>query len=81
MKLRIIEYEGQLFVVVGITNLRDKVLNIHEHWECFEAYPLSENHSIIETILMNGPAVFIKIEDAREVTERNRLESILVLYG
>jgi len=81
MKLRIIEYEGQLFVVVGITNLRDKMVNIHEHWEVFEAYPLNENQSIIETILSGGPAVFIKIEDAKEVTERDRLESILVLYG
>ena len=80
MQLRIIEYSGQLYIVVGITNLRDKVHNIQENWECFEASPLQEGQTIWEAVLSNE-TVLIKIEDAKEITERNRLESILILYG
>ena len=80
MKLRIIEYEGQLFVTIGITNLRDKIHNIQENWEVFESYPLREGKSLIECILVGEP-IFIKIEDAKEITERHKLEAIMILYG
>jgi hypothetical protein len=82
MKFRIIEYEGQLYVAIGITNLRDKLLAVKESYECFEAIPLNCVQTLYEAVLCGSEtAAYIKIEDAKEITERHRLEMILILYG
>lgn len=82
MKFRIIEYEGQLYVAIGITNLQNKLFAVKESYECFEAIPLNSVQTLYEAVLCGGEtAAYIKIEDAKEVTERHRLEMILILYG
>ncbi len=76
MKIRFIEYHNDIYVVIGIT-----YDSRHNYPECFVATPLKDlNPSIFRSILqlytLNIPFV-----DAKEITDKNRLISLMVLYG
>jgi hypothetical protein len=73
MKLKFIEYNDSIYVVIGYTYDQTK-----EHPDCFVVVPL---HKSIYTSLVIGTTLNIPIVHANEITEKKKLLTILVLYG
>lgn len=76
MKIRFIEFEGDIYVVVGITYDTNSI-----YPECFTAVPLSSyNYSIFKAMLQID-TINIPIDEAIEITDKNQILTLLVLYG
>ena len=73
MKLKFIEYENSIFVVIGYTYDVTK-----DSPDCFVAIPL---HKSIYTTMVIGNSLNIPIAYANEITEKKKLLTIMVLYG
>lgn len=75
MKFRFIKYLEDFYVVVGITH---DILQ--EYPDCYVVVPLDKTVNLFRAILqkdtMNVPFVL-----AEEVTDKNELITLLVLYG
>ena len=76
MKLRFIEYESSLYIVIGLTYDTTK-----DYPDCFVAIPLDATCKNIFSTLIIGHSINIPIVYANEITDKNKLLMILVLYG
>lgn len=76
MKLRFIEYENSIYVVIGLTYDGTK-----DFPDCFVAIPLDASHKNIFSSLIIGNSINIPIVYANEITDKKKLLLILVLYG
>lgn len=76
MKIRFIEYQNDIYVVIGITY--DSKLT---YPECFVAVPLTEARKSIYKCALSLHTLNIPFVEAEEVTDKNRLISLMVLYG
>ena len=75
MKLRFIEYEQGIYIVLGITY--DPMLNSSE---CFVAVPINEINSSIGRAILDINTVKISISEANEITDKNTLVALMVLF-
>lgn len=76
MLLRFIEFSGDIYLVVGITyEMR------FDPPECFVAVPLTKANQSITRALIENFSVKIPLAYAMEITDKNRLQALLVLYG
>lgn len=73
MKVRFIEYDGEIMVVVGIAYDTK-----FDPPECYVAVPLKD--SIVRS-LFNLHTVTIPFDWAVEVSDKTRIKTLLVLYG
>lgn len=74
MKFRVIEWQGELYIVVG--------LGYDEYSDppdVFYAVPLE--YSLIRSLLVSSYTVIIPISEAIEITDQNRIKAIWILYG
>lgn len=76
MKLRFIEYDDSIYVVIGLT-----YDNTKEYPDCFVAIPLDKTNKTIFSTLIIGNSINIPIAYANEITDKKKLLMILVLYG
>jgi len=76
MKLRFIEYDNSIFIVIGLTYDTTK-----DYPDCFVAIPLDKSNKTLYNTLLIGNTINIPIVYANEITEKNKLLTILVLYG
>lgn len=76
MKLRFIEYDSSIYIVIGLTYDTTK-----DYPDCFVAIPLDKHHKNIYSTLIIGNSVNIPITYANEITDKKKLLMILVLYG
>ena len=76
MKLRFIEYDDSIYVVIGLTYDATKICP-----DCFVAIPLDKTNKNIFSTLIIGNTINIPIAYANEITDKNKLLMILVLYG
>ena len=76
MKFRFIEYQGDLYVVLGITY--DKM---QECPDCFVAAPVDKKNSTLFKAALELYTINIPFSQAIEITNKNRLKAIMVLYG
>lgn len=76
MKIRFIEFKNDIYVVLGMS-----YDYTNENPEYFQAVPLNEFHpTIIKTILQNR-SIKIPFTEAIEITSKNRIQALMVLYG
>ena len=76
MKLRFIEYCGDIYIVLCITYDTK-----HHCPECFVAIPISDKQSSLVRTALQLQTLNIPFTDAKEITDKNRLISLMVLYG
>lgn len=76
MKLRFIEYDESIYVVIGLTYDTKA-----DYPDCFVAIPLDKSHKSIYSTLIIGNTINIPITYATEITDKKKLLMILVLYG
>lgn len=76
MKLRFIEYDDSIYVVIGLTYDVTK-----DYPDCFVAIPLDKTNKTIFSTLIIGSSINIPIAYANEITDKKKLLMILVLYG
>ena len=74
MKLRFVEYDGGLYVVVGFT-----YDTAYEPAECYVAAPLKE--SIFKSSVIGMETVKIPIDWGKEISDKEQIRTIMVLYG
>jgi hypothetical protein len=75
MKLRFIEYKGDLYLSVGITYDNEAIQ------ECFIAIPIdSIKPNLLRSVLENN-TIKIPFSQAKEITNKSQLIALLVLYG
>lgn len=85
MKYRFVEHKGELFLAVGIgyrsipKGYRD-VYNDHKETECFELVPLV-HYSSLTRASMALNTILVPISECDEITDREKLESLIILYG
>ncbi len=74
MKIRFIEYNGDMYVVVGFAyEVR------FDPPECYVAVPLRD--TVMRSVLLGLDTITIPFCDAVEVSDINRVKALLVLYG
>jgi hypothetical protein len=73
MKHRFIEWRGSIFIVVGLgyTNCDPP--------DCYYAVPLTS--SIVKSTLNSLQTIRIPFSEAKEITDRKRINAIWILYG
>lgn len=76
MKIRFIEYSGDVYVVVGVTYDTK-----FQYPECYVAAPLDDVNSSIFRAVLSTDTLNIPFAEAIEITNKNRLISLMVLYG
>lgn len=76
MKMRFIEYEGDIYVVIGITYDSTKA-----YPECFVAVPLKDAEKSPTRAMLSLYTLTIPFIEAKEICDKNRLISLMVLYG
>ena len=76
MKLRFIEFDEEIYVVVG-----HSYENHYDPPECFVAIPLSlcRNRSITRDLL-DKDSVVIPISYAQEITDKDRIMILMLLF-
>jgi len=76
MLLRFIEFQGDIYLVVGLT---------YEHRfdppECYVAVHITKAKSNITRALIENYSVKIPLAYAMEITDKKRLRALMVLYG
>lgn len=76
MLLRFIEFSGDIYLVVGVTyEMR------FDPPECFVAVPITKATTNITRALIENYSVKIPLAYAMEITDKKRLNALLVLYG
>lgn len=76
MNLRFIEYRGDIYVVIGITyDCR------YRNPECFTAVPIDNFNKSVFKAALSLYTLNIPFAEAIEITDKNRLLSLMVLYG
>lgn len=76
MKLRFIEYQDNIYIVVGISYDSKYLDGLY-----FVSVLLDrENKSVIKSAL-SPHTLNIPLAEAKEITDKNRLISLMVLYG
>ena len=73
MKLRFIEYQGDIMVVVGITYIA-----AYDPPECYVAVYIQD--TIISSVLLDR-GINVPFSEAVEITDPKRLAALWVLYG
>jgi hypothetical protein len=76
VKLRFIEYKGDLYVSLGITYNRSL-----ETPECFVCAPINAYNSTVYRSILDANTINIPIDEANEVTNKSQLIALMVLYG
>jgi hypothetical protein len=76
MKLRFIEYKSDIYVVIGIT-----YDSRYLYPECFVAVPLDDVNPSIFRAILDLSTINIPFVEAKEITSKNKLISLMVLYG
>lgn len=76
MRFRFIEYQNDIYVVVGITYDSKYLDDI-----CFVSVPLDRNNKSLIGSMLSLHTFNIPLAKAKEITDRNRLISLMVLYG
>jgi hypothetical protein len=73
MKLRFIEYDKEIMVVVGFSYIQR-----YDPPECYVAVPLADTlvQSLFQMHTINVPFI-----EAKEITDPNRIKALVVLYG
>jgi hypothetical protein len=77
MKYRFVEYRGDIYIVIGIGYFND--FDADSSPMFFEVIPLSD-HSLIRSSL-RPYTMNIPFSEAIEITDKNRLLALMVLYG
>lgn len=81
MKLRFIEFNNEIYIVVGI-GYNNSYPNPEGTTKLsFVAVPLLPGHRNIYTALLEAYSVTIPFEEATEITDKKRISSLMVLYG
>jgi hypothetical protein len=75
MRYRFIEYKGDLYVVVGITHDQTQ-----SYPECFTAVPVTSSRTLTECLLERH-VLTIPFSEAIEITNKNTILALMVLYG
>lgn len=76
MKLRFIEYEHDIYVVVGF--------GYNQYNECpeyFVCVPLDRKHLNLFRAALQLHTLNIPLDKAMEITSKNKLLALMVLYG
>jgi hypothetical protein len=81
MKLRFIEYHQSIYIVIGITYDSDYHYPAAHLPLAFVAVPLGERHRTVYSALLDAYSIKIPFEDATEITDKNRIGALMVLYG
>lgn len=76
MKMRFIEYEDDIYVVIGITYDASRA-----YPECFVAVPLKDAERSATRAMLSLHTLTIPFVEAKEISDKNRLISLMVLYG
>ena len=76
MKIRFLEYKKDLYISVGITY--DSSL---ECPECFVAVRVDDIKPNIARSMLDAHTVKIPFSQATEITNKNKLLALMVLYG
>lgn len=76
MKFRFIEYQGDLYLVVGIT-----YDNTKEYPDCFVITPIDKTTTKLTRTALIGNTLTIPIAYVKEITDKNKLLTLMVLYG
>lgn len=74
MKLRLIEFLGDIFIVIGIGY--EAGFNPPD---AYYAVPLKE--SLFRDVLLTTVVEKIPMTEAIEITDKNRIKAIMILYG
>ena len=72
MKLRFIEHLGNIYIVVGMGHAFSELY--------FEALPI-QDHNLVRSALNCQHTLIIPFSEAIEITDKNRLTALMVLYG
>lgn len=76
MLLRFIEFSGDIYIVVGVTyEMR------FDPPECYVAIPITVGTQSITRALIENFSVKIPLAYGMEITDKKRLQALLVLYG
>jgi len=73
MKIRFIYFNDQIMIVVGFTYDAQ-----YDPPECFVAIPLK--HAVTKSLL-DINEIIVPISQAEEITDKNTINTILLLYG
>lgn len=76
MKIRFIEYKGDVYVVIGISY--DSTNSCPEY---FLSVPIDEFHPSITRSLLESSSIKIPFVEAIEITSKNQILALMVLYG
>jgi hypothetical protein len=76
MKFRFIEYQSDIYIVVGIG-----YNELSECKEYFECIPLRKHRLNLFELILDRHTINIEIDKAKEITDKKRLLTLLVLYG
>ena len=76
MKFRFVEYESNIYVVVGIGY--NQLNECPEHFVCI---PLDKNNLNLFKTSLQIQTVDIPLDKAIEITSKNKLLTLMVLYG
>lgn len=77
MNLRFVEYENEIYIVLGITyDAR------YSSPECFTIIPLDKyDKSVYKAVLIGKSSITVPTYKVKEITDKNRLIALMLLYG
>lgn len=74
MKIRLVKFQGTIFIVIGI-GYESKF----DPPETYYAVPLKE--SLYRDLIMTHLVTKIPVSQAIEITDKNKIKALLVLFG
>lgn len=76
MKIRFIEYQNDIYIVLGIT-----YDSRFTYPDCFVVVPLDKHNPSIFKTIFDSHTLLVPFIEAKEITDKNRIISLMVLYG
>lgn len=78
---RYIEYQGTLYIVIGIGYQSKTPFSDRGDEHYFDCIILSEHNLSRITSMLVGKTIQVYCKDAEEITDRNRVKMLELLYG